>query len=422
MKSDELTHPRLRYVDAFPVEQDGQSFFYLHDPIEVAESALVLSPLEFYIITMFDGEHSRSDIKLKVARRFRGILLTDEQLDQIITILNKHHYLDSAEFRDRFNRLQEEFHRSGVRRAWHAGKSYPEAPDALQQQLDSFYSHPQGAGLPAQESGAANGQETGARLQAILAPHIDLRVGGGCYTHAYRPLWRNRDIDLFIILGVAHYGGDRFFTACAKDFETPLGMVETDRSLLKDWQERAGADLTENDWVHRTEHSIEFQLLFLQHALRRPFKILPVLCGFVEHEAPGNGAVKIPPAAAGWIKALRETVENSGKRALYVLSVDLAHMGPKFGDARAIDATAAERIETADRRMFEVISRMDRPAFLKLMHDDLLARRVDACTAVYTLMSLLPGAEGKLLAYQQNFQEDSGSVVSYGSMLFYGNR
>ncbi|MEZ4764164.1 MAG: hypothetical protein R3C26_13590 [Calditrichia bacterium] len=25
-------------------------------------------------------------------------------------------------------------------------------------------------------------------LVAIMAPHIDLRVGGACYTHAYKPL------------------------------------------------------------------------------------------------------------------------------------------------------------------------------------------------------------------------------------------
>ncbi|MCK6622375.1 MAG: AmmeMemoRadiSam system protein B [Calditrichaceae bacterium] len=411
-----IEYPRLRYVDAFPIEQDGQTYFYVRDPLEIAPSPLVMSAVDFFIIALFDGVHSRSDIKLEFSRKFGGILLPDQQLQKIIEILDENYYLDTVHFREQTDRVVAEFRNSAIRKAWHAGGSYDADPLRLREQLEGYYRHPEGAGVPNRKNGAV---PQGMQLRAIMAPHIDLRVGGPCYTHAYRCLENGSEADLYIILGVAHYGGNGFFIATAKDFETPLGRVETDREFLEAWSGNAGKDLTGEEIAHRTEHSIEFQLPFLQHVLKHPFKILPVLCGSVQPLLQPDSSSKEAAEITASIAALKSTIIEQGKRAIFILSVDLAHVGPKFGDAQPVTESDAQRIRDADYKMFEILARLDGKSFYQLIEEDLLPRRVDACAAAATLLSVMEKGEGKVVAYGQNFQPDTRSMVSYGSMAFY---
>jgi len=413
---DPITHPRLRYVDVFPVEQGGQTFFYMRDPLEIAASPLIMSAADFFIITLFDGANTIPDIKIKFARKFGGVLLTDEQVNKIIDVLDANYYIDTPKFRRHYQKIIAEFKTSAIRKSWHAGLSYEKEADRLTKQIESFYLHPEGAGLSNHKLRKETGKRT---LRAVMAPHIDLRAGGACYTHAYSHLKKEGEADLYIILGVAHYGGNDFFVATAKDFETPFGLVETDREFLDLWMKNSGRNLTEEEWVHRTEHSVEFQLPFMQHALKHSFKILPVLCGSLQPYIENGMKLEEIPEITTMIDGLKKTLQEYKKRVVFVLSVDLAHMGPKFGDSDGITETKAQAIKEADYKLFDILSRLDRRQYYELVKKDLLPRRVDACTAIYTLLSIMDKGEGKMVAYGQNFQPDTQSLVSYGSMIFY---
>lgn len=409
-------YPKIRYVDAFPVEQAGQTLFLVRDPIEIAPSPLIMSALDFFIITMFDGSNNISDIKLKFAEKFGGILLRDEQIIKIIEVLDENYYLDTPQYREHHKKIMNEFRLSHIRKPWHSGTAYEADPYQLTRQIESFYIHPEGAGIL---NGNISRQKDTRKLTAIMTPHIDLRVGGPCYTHAYSVLKDEREADLYIIFGVAHYGGNGFFIATAKDFETPFGVVETDKEFLERWIKNSGKDLTEDEWVHRTEHSIEFQLPFMQHALEHQYKILPVLCGSIEPYLQNGSNIEEYLEIAAMINALKKTLREGKKRVVFILSVDLAHVGPKFGDPQAITETEAQRIKEADYKMFDTVSRLDSAQFVEMMKNDLFSRRVDACAAIYTLLSILEKGSGETVGYGQNFQPDTGSLVSYGSMVFY---
>jgi len=417
---DASLRPQMRYVDAIPFEKKNQTFFYIRDPMEVAAKPLVITPFELYILTLLDGQHTIQDIQKAFTQRFSEYKITEDQIAQIITVLDDHFFLNTPKFQAQFETLQSEFHHSPVRKAWHAGAAYPAEPDTLKLQLEAFYKDPQGAGMP---NFGANGKAVtnGRQLQAIMAPHIDLRVGGPCYTHAYRPLIEEAlPADVYVILGVAHYGGGGFFTATSKDFETPLGVVKTDRRFIDAWQRNAGQDFTRGEWAHRTEHSIEFQLPFLQQGLNHDYTIVPVLCGSLEPFVYNGDRIENVPEIRTAIDALKRTIREDSRRVQIVLSVDLAHMGPKFNDPEPITPQKAQSIRTADERMFEVIAGFDKSAFYDLMKNDLMPRNVDAVSAVYTLLSILPDGEAKAVGYGQNLQPDTNSIVTYGSMTFYG--
>src|SRR6478609_8562929 len=91
-----LDKPRLRPVEIFPVQQDGQTFVYLKDPANFA-APIGLSPMGYFILSHFDGRHTRLDIQEAYAKQFGSLLVSDE-LQKFIEMLDQQHYLQSEVF------------------------------------------------------------------------------------------------------------------------------------------------------------------------------------------------------------------------------------------------------------------------------------------------------------------------------------
>src|SRR4030042_836439 len=87
-------------------------------------------------------------------------------------------------------------------------------------------------------------------------------------------------------LGTGHSLGASFFSMTAKDFETPLGRVRTDKSEVRRLISASGPLAAPDDFSHRSEHSLEFQLIFLQRLFGSDFTLLPILCGSFQDELP----------------------------------------------------------------------------------------------------------------------------------------
>ena len=72
--------PRLRPIDAFPVEQDGKTLIYLKDPLNLA-TPIGISPVGYFILAHFDGRHSVVDIQEAYAKKFGSLLPADRVED-----------------------------------------------------------------------------------------------------------------------------------------------------------------------------------------------------------------------------------------------------------------------------------------------------------------------------------------------------
>lgn len=400
--------PRLRHVEPMAIEYEGEEMIVIRDPYEISDSPLLLSMDNVYLVGLFDGYNTCEEIEEIYHEDSGGLTLPEGLLANLIAQLDENYFLDSPRFHERYKALRAAWDAEPVRPAAHAGQSYPDEPKALRTVLDGFYAEAQLDEL----------ETPPGPLRAILAPHIDLRSGGACYAPAFELLKRHSDADLFVIFGVDHYGEHVPYNACAKDFATPLGVAETDRELLAAWEAEAGP-LTDTDWSHRSEHSIEFPVVFLQHALDRPFKILPVLCGPVDPFMESNTLPGAHPDTAAKLASLDAAIKRLGRKAVYVLSVDLAHMGPKFGDEEPITQAGLKEIEALDRALLEPLVRMDAQGFLDRLREDMNVRKVDAPMAVLSWMALNQASNGCLLDYNQNFQMDSQSMVSFASMAFW---
>ncbi len=408
-----MDYPKLRNINVFPVQSSGQTMLCLQDPQNISEKALFLPPPLYFIVSLFDGQHSILDIQAEYMRRFREFLYT-EKLQEIISQLDLALFLEGERFQGALRQKEEGFKKASSREAVFAGKSYEADPDSLRAQLEGYMRGTDGAGSLGEEKGG-NG------LKGVVVPHIDFQRGGFCYAFGHREIWERSSSDCFIIFGTAHTPMENPFCLTRKDFITPLGTLNVDRELVDAIQSRCPDDLFKDEGVQRSEHSIEFQCVFLRYLYPEPnpLKIVPILSGSF-HEAIDKGVspMELKPIRQ-LINALREAVSSLGREVCYIASADLAHMGLQFGDREGIHEYDLRVISQEDRVMLGYAERMDGEGFFSSISREKDRRKICGLPSIYSMLKILDAGEGRLLKYGQAFTPETQSVVTFASLAFY---
>ena len=365
--------PQLRMLEAFPVEEDGQRLVALRDPAGFTDQILVFPPALLDLVSLFDGEHSVSEIQA-ILRTRHGEAPTAEQIGGLIEGLDEAGFLASERFAERQRAVEEAFRQSPVRAAAHAGGAYP--------------------------------------LRGLIAPHIDFHRGGPVYGWAYRELLDRPEADLYVILGTCHAGMADPFAVTLKPYDTPHGAVHVDRDFYAELSRRYAAGLLDSEGAHRNEHSIEFQAVMLRHLLgtRRDFSILPVLASYLHEAVWTRGDPERDPRVPRFVDALLGAMAATRRRVCVIAGVDLAHVGPRFGDALPNTRESLEAVAAADLGMLEAVMAGDPSAFFAAAAHDGDARRICGLSPIYTFLRALPGATGRLLRYRQ-WPDPQGAVT-----------
>jgi AmmeMemoRadiSam system protein B len=403
--------PRLRALEAFPVDHEGQRCIALRDPAGFTDQIAVLPPMLLDLVSLFDGEHSIAQMQ-EIMRRRHGEAPTPEQIVAVIDRFDSAGFLESERFAEHQRAVEDAFRRSPVRPASHAGGAYAGEPAELTAQIDAFFSGPGGPDHPESATAAAAPSTASAGLTALIAPHIDFHRGGSTYGWAYKEILERSDADLYVILGTCHAGMPDPFSVTLKPYDTPLGPVPVDGDFYEALARRAGQDLLASEVAHRREHSIEFQAVMLQRLLgrRRPFTILPVLASYLHEAVWRRSGPESDERVPRFLDALRETIASSSRRVCLIAGVDLAHVGPRFGDAEPNTSDSLAAVEEADRRMLESVVAADARGFFASVAADGDARRICGLSPIYTLLRLLPGSPGRLLRYTQ-WPDPEGAVT-----------
>lgn len=407
--------PRLRSLEAFPIDHEGQSAICIRDPLGHAGGAIAVPPELFFILTCLDGQRTIVDVQQAFAAKY-GSPLANEELEKILVQLDEGLFLDSDRFRRHLDDAVAAYRAAPSRSAAHAGAAYPEDETECRKMLDAMFAHPEGPATTAAPRTPAG------PLRGMIAPHIDLRVGGVCSAHAYHALAAAPvQPDLIVVLGTSHHPMRRRFGLTRKDFETPFGRVEIDTAVADRLEQRFGESLYEDELNHRGEHSIEFQALFLGYLYEqetRP-KMLPVLVGslheFVDLDADPRGDAEF----ADFLTELRASVESLGRRVVYVAGVDLAHVGQRFGAETAPTKEDLARIERADRESLALLEQSDGSGFFRYIAAEKDARNVCGTAPITAMMELLDADQASLLRYEQAYEDETGSVVTFASMAFH---
>jgi AmmeMemoRadiSam system protein B len=381
---------------------------------------LGISPAGYFVLAHFDGQHSFTDVQEAYCKQFGSLLMSDD-LKSFVDMLDQHYYLDSERFRDYKNAVVLEFRNQTTRVPAHVGGVYKADPEELKTQLEGFFSAPNGPGLP-------NNQLAGSTPRAIVAPHIDFHRGGPAYAWAYKPLAESDGADLYILLGTSHYSGQTPYILTLKNFATPLGLVETDRDFVQRLQAKCTEDCFTDEYLHRGEHSLEFQVVFLKYLAQqraaltgrpeKPFKIVPILVSSF-HSAVVNQTLPEKDSAVGtFLRTLRDLAALESRRVCFVAGVDLAHVGRQFGDREPITDDFLKWVESEDQELVNRLVALDAPGFFNAVAKDQDKRRICGFSPLYSLIHLLDGARGNHLKYSQAFTPETGSAVTFSSLIF----
>ncbi len=406
-----LDRPKLRPLSAQRYEHEGRTYAVIADPLGVFTEP-VLVPIDGYhrVVRHFDGQTPLSEIQARVLRE-SGQLITTAELEELVDQLDRAMVLDGPTYAA----FHEAYRREQVRPAALAGRSYAGTERALRSQLARFFADSQGSGMP-----RLDGDAPASRLRGIVSPHIDFHRGGPVYTWSYKELAEQSDADTFVILGVAHQYCTNRFVLTRKDFETPLGLVPTDRSYVDRIAALCGQDLFEDEISHRMEHSIEFQVVFLQYLLggRREFSIVPILVGSF-HDLMEDG---VDPIASEdvrrFVEALRAAESASGKRVAYIGGIDLCHVGPEFGDPDPLNPETLARVRTFDTSMLDRAAANDATGWFQTAAGVGNRWRVCGLAATYTMLHAMGPAQGRLLKYDQAVDDERTCCVSFASLAF----
>ena len=158
---------------------------------------------------------------------------------------------------------------------------------------------------------------------------------------------------------VTHYGEPEVFGLTRKPFVTPLGRSQVDQELVARLAETAGSAARMEDFCHSVEHSIEFQVVFLQLLFGPDIRILPILCGPFARATQLGGRPEDDPGVARFLEAIEKLAREEDQRLLWVLGIDMSHMGRRYGDtlrARAAEGEMAS-VERRDRERIERLVR-----------------------------------------------------------------
>jgi AmmeMemoRadiSam system protein B len=404
---------RLRpTLDFMPSPIEERPGLVLRDPFQFSDATLIIPPQLLPCLEFFDGTHTGLDLR-EFLVRMTGDLQVGGLQDHLTNTLSEAGFLEDENFARRKNEAERTFAEAPQRHPAHAGSGYPDEPAELTGVMREYMNGEK-------DPGGAETPPRPGRTVAIAAPHVSPFGGVEAYRAAYASLDPADAERTFVVLGTSHYGQPERLGLTRKPFLTPFGETSTDLALVDALARDAGPAALMEDYCHAVEHSIEFQVVYLQHLFGPRIKVVPILCGAFAHGIYEGRLPEENEKARRALGALSELAAREGDRLLWVLGVDMAHMGRRYGDAFEAEAgqREMERVTERDLARIACIEQGDAAGFWELVrqnHDDL---KWCGSAPIYSFLKAVPQARGTVLRYQQ-WNIDQASVVSFAGMRFH---
>jgi len=398
--------PKIRALDFLPVQVQGRQAFLLRDPQGLSRQEVILPVDMAYLLSQFDGTRTLREAQVNYVRRF-GTLLTTDKIEDLLRRLDEALLLESEHFLEFKTQEEAAFRARATRPMTHAGRSYDDGAAAFLL-----------AWQPRLDAAETQGFALDARRPLLIAPHYDMNGAAECYAAAYRLLAETDPPEVVVILGIAHSGGASPFILTRKPFETPFGALEADAAITEALIEAVPFDPLADEFLHRDEHSIEFQAVLLHFLYCRdadPPKIVPILCGGYHRQ---GGEVVNPGEsgpAAQFLASLRELLAADSRRIALIASADLCHIGARFGQP-PLTQVHLDLARRHDMSLLEKAQAGDAAGLYQTLAQEGDRYNVCGFPAIYALVSVATPSEGHLLSYRQFVEPQTQSAVSFASV------
>jgi AmmeMemoRadiSam system protein B len=250
-------------------------------------------------------------------------------------------------------------------------------------------------------------------IVAGIVPHAGWTFSGQLAAMVFAAVkQRHEKVHTFCIFGAAHgYFGQTPAVYEAGTWATPLGDVAIDEELAKAVLSSDAA--VSNTQAHRSEHSIEVQLPFIQY-LFAGAKILPIVV------PPINHAVELGTGVG-------DIISRSERKIVCIGSTDLTHYGPRYGFTPM--GTGAEALKWAsqvnDKQFIDLALKLDPEAMLTSAAESCNACGAGAAAAAVAAAKKLGKTKSLLLAHTNSNEimirtmgTSSAESVGYAAIVF----
>jgi AmmeMemoRadiSam system protein B len=243
------------------------------------------------------------------------------------------------------------------------------------------------------------------KILAIIAPHAGYIYSGACAAWSYKEIAESEFADLYIIIGPNHHGSGNAISM--QGYETPLGLARVDQEFAKGLLEKNN-ELKVDEDVHNAEHSIEVQVPFLQFATKdhmHELKILPIILSDIDYAKLGLD--------------LKETILESGKNVVIIVSSDFTHYGRNYHHV-PFSSDIKKRIYEQDRQAIEFIEKCDAKGFIGFTEENMMT--ICGTLPIAVLLKTIKPQKVSLEQFYTSAdldpEDDYKNAVSYASIIF----
>ncbi|MFB3115201.1 MAG: AmmeMemoRadiSam system protein B, partial [Nitrospirales bacterium] len=410
---DPKTHPALRNIQYSPLKEGEEQYIVLWDPSGLSAEKLIIPLNFFYLFQFLDGEHSLEQVGVEYLKKYGEFLMPDK-LDKLITDLDQKLFLEGDRYEAAKIVAIKAYRDAPTRKPQFAGKSYEEDPEKLREQIAGFFTSKEGP------STTPSGNK-GKLIKGLVAPNYEVKDAGPIYAWAYKELREAESPDVYIVIGIGHAGLDEPVAVTDKDFETPLGVVPVNRPIMDYLKAKGGDELFAEEIRHQKEHSIEFQLPFLQETVgtQKPISIVPVLSSFPPITFIDPELKDFANKIEQFVSLLKEAITASGQTVCIIASANLAHIGLRYGDNTAPTDFSFHRCMQTDLEMLKHVENVDAQNFAQFIITEQDKRHVLGFSAIYLLLKLIEAEKGEVLRYDREIVDQFNSTVTYASAAFF---
>lgn len=363
--------------------------YVLSDPYGLTDQVIWLGRPAMAIASLLNHQASLEAWQEDVERAMRAKVPLD-QLETLVQALDNAGFLDTDEMRERLASAERAYLNAGVRPMALAGRCFPGEPDRFER-------------FVAELRAAAGGPVAGP-LSGLVLPHLEITSVPGVYGAALEGLAATPVPERVLLVGVAHQPIRELAAGLPLDLETPLGRLPVDRQALDLLADVLPFDLYATPLAFRQEHSIEFPAALLHAVWRRGFKVVPLIVGGLDD------AESLEPLIAA-IDHMQGAFPSFA-----VASVDLSHVGARFGDP-VLDDEVAVAVEDLDRGYLKALAGGHFQRAFDSVTGTGNPTRIDAYASVHAIHRHLPG-KGEVLGYQLAREPQTGSAVGAGVVAF----
>lgn len=430
--------PKVRPIRGFAAQgrgPDGQPvpILGLADARQVSEKVVFTSPAVQAILPLMDGSRDLDQIVTQIGRG-----LTREMMESLVAQLDDAALIEGPRFEAILRKSREDFDAEpilppassaqfadAVVDAAHGGNASDEqkseqGPAKVAEVFDKWMAEV----LKSVENPSFD------RLpRAIVAPHVDYGRGWMNYAAVYGRMRVCDRPDRVVVLGTNHFGMGTGVVGCDKGYQTPLGVCELDADLAAALRARLGDVLFAHRFDHEREHSVELQMMWVQHVFGRDEAgNYPKVFGALVHDPVVNNGLSYDGQGVAldpFVGALKEAIAGLPGTTLVVSSADLSHCGPAFGDQRPLAGDEPEvkqarnGIIQHDMQMLELVSQ-NKPGDLigAMAWQQNHTRWCSIGNLCATLRTVEP-AEVKLLNYAAAMDQQGLTLVSHAAMAMW---